>query len=91
MKEPPKNESSSQLVDTQLTIGDEVPFRCFLMELRRAILLTNIPHEYSSTARKVTISVGIATGWVNDEKDFIELFEVADQAIYNAILKAKTE
>lgn len=58
-------------------------------EIRKAVMATQIPHEYSSAADYVTISIGLAIGYVNTESDSITLLKIADQALYKAKSKGK--
>ena len=44
----------------------------------------NIPHEQSSTANRVTISLGLATIIPNDETNATRLIQAADRALYLA-------
>lgn len=52
-------------------------------EIRRNILKSRIPHEYS-TYGYATISVGVASGYISDEREAKELIKLADQALYRS-------
>lgn len=58
-------------------------------EIRKAVIDTQIPHEYSSAEEFVTISVGIATSYVNNKNEYLALVESADQALYNSKFNGK--
>ncbi|HGX93081.1 MAG TPA: diguanylate cyclase, partial [Candidatus Tenderia sp.] len=44
----------------------------------------NLPHEFSSTADHITISLGVATMVPTADKKAEDLIEAADQALYEA-------
>ncbi len=52
--------------------------------LRYNIELLNIPHEFSKTARSVTISLGVASIVPTAILNIIELIQHADQALYKS-------
>jgi diguanylate cyclase (GGDEF)-like protein len=42
----------------------------------------NVPHESSSIAPHITLSIGVITGEVSDAKSALEFVELADEALY---------
>ncbi len=52
--------------------------------LRSKIEALNLPHEYSSTADHITISLGVSTMVPTADRKVEDLIEAADQALYEA-------
>lgn len=52
--------------------------------MRLAVKALNLPHEYSSAAAHVTISLGVAALIPGEDQDSAELLELADQALNQA-------
>lgn len=52
-------------------------------DIRRAVLKARILHEYSSYGC-ATISIGLASGYVSEEREAKELIKLADQALYRS-------
>ncbi len=53
-------------------------------KLQKSVLSLNIQHAYSSTAKQVTISQGVATLYPSQNDEPAVLIEAADQALYEA-------
>lgn len=68
---------------------DEYAFNNLAEDVRRAIVAKRIPHEFSRVTNVVTVSVGIASGTVNNNTDYKYLVEVADKALYDAKSRGK--
>ncbi|WP_160719604.1 GGDEF domain-containing protein [Bacillus sp. USDA818B3_A] len=58
-------------------------------DIRLAIIQMNIPHEYSPVTNHVTISIGIASGFVSNEVEIEQLMEDADRALYQSKSKGR--
>jgi diguanylate cyclase (GGDEF)-like protein len=56
----------------------------FAEQLRRRVLDMAFPHEYSSAAPYLTISLGVATIIPSEQSSIEELINAADQALYEA-------
>ncbi|QQZ10137.1 GGDEF domain-containing protein [Heyndrickxia vini] len=57
--------------------------------IQEAIMELNIPHEYSPVSHHLTISIGLVTGQVTNEKEIEQLMEKADNALYQAKSKGR--
>jgi diguanylate cyclase (GGDEF)-like protein len=65
--------------------GQTLDKAALAMERRReAVMAAKISHPMSDTAEVVTISVGIAAYFVDDDANVIELVKRADRALYEA-------
>ncbi|WP_169864988.1 GGDEF domain-containing protein [Sutcliffiella halmapala] len=53
-------------------------------DLRRSIIDLKISHEFSLVENHVTVSIGIASGNVENENDMEQLMEDADRALYKS-------
>ncbi|MBM4055545.1 MAG: diguanylate cyclase [Planctomycetes bacterium] len=53
-------------------------------KMRENIQLLNIPHSFSGTSDRVTISLGVATAVPNENLSLEDLIKVADSALYEA-------
>lgn len=63
---------------------DREPGRTKAEDVRRTIADLEIPHATSSTARVVTVSIGVASVYPNDVGNPLALFRAADTALYQA-------
>ncbi|WP_462408571.1 GGDEF domain-containing protein [Neobacillus sp. Marseille-QA0830] len=58
-------------------------------KIRSTIFEMEIPHEYSPFANRVTVSIGFATGEVQNMDETGELIEMADRALYQSKSKGR--
>jgi len=52
--------------------------------LRQAVAALQIPHDFSTAAQHVTISIGVASRALNDARSTSDFLRQADQALYQA-------
>ena len=63
---------------------DEQGAKRVAQNIIRHIRLLSIPHQYSSTASYLTVSMGVATAVPNDNGSPQELFQTTDELLYRA-------
>ncbi|MBO0959619.1 GGDEF domain-containing protein [Neobacillus sp. MM2021_6] len=52
--------------------------------IREAVWKRQVPHEYSPVANQISVSIGIASGYVHNEAEVGQLLENADHALYKS-------
>lgn len=58
-------------------------------DIRASIFAAEIPHNYSPVTNRETISAGLATDYVKNENDIIQLLKHADSALYKSKSKGR--
>jgi diguanylate cyclase (GGDEF)-like protein len=63
---------------------DDEEFEQLAENMREAVVEMKIHHAFSPVGNHVTISIGLATGYVHDEEDIAKLMADADLALYRS-------